>query len=134
MEIPEEYTDALTDELARYGFEFGSVTEGEDGDTAVVFEADPDAFVHTNPELGIEESYGSAWPPASLRLIVNFDRHGDPIQIEFETVNLLSSASADPGLRDRLNTMTDPLDHAVAVGEALGAALETEQPTDGYLE
>ncbi len=135
MEIPDEYPDALTDELAPYGFAFASTTEGEDGETAVVFEAEPESFVRSNPGLGIEESYGSAWPPASLRLIVNFDRHGDPIQVDFETIDLLAwAASADPQLHDRLNTMADPFDQAVAVGEALGAVLSTEQPIDDFLE
>lgn len=136
MKIPEEYPDALIDELAPYGFEFGSMTAGEDGETAVLFEAEPESFVRVNPRLGIEESYGSAWPPARLRLWVKFDRHSDPIQIDFETIDLLAwAASANPELHDRLNTMTEPLDHAVAVGEAISSVLRNERQAAGdYLE
>ena len=136
MDIPDDYVDALTDELAPYGFEFVSVTENDEGGVAVLFEAEPDSFVRANPELGIEESYSSAWPPDALELWVTFDRLGDPVQIDFETIDLLSWAAAnDPGLHVRLNTMAEPLDHAVAVGEALGAALRPEQPGgEDYLE
>jgi len=136
MEIPDDYTDALTDELAPYGFEFGSVTEGEEGATVVLFEAEPESFVRAHPWLGIEESYGSAWPPDQLRLRVGFDHLGDPIQIDFETIDLLSWAAAvDPELLVRLNTMSDPPDQAVALGEALRAALLPEPGAeDDYLD
>ena len=136
MEIPDDYPDALTDELAPYGFEFVSVGEDEEGAIAVLFDAEPESFVRAHPGLGIEESYGSAWPPDSLELWVKFDALGDPIQIDFETIDLLSWAAAmDPGLHDRLNTMAEPLDHAVAVGQALGAALQPDRmPRDGYLD
>jgi hypothetical protein len=136
MEIPDDYADALTDELAPYGFEFVSVSEDDEGGVAVLFEAEPDSFVRAYPGLGIEESYGSAWPPDALELWVKFDRLGDPVQIDFETIDLLSWAAAiDPGLQVRLNTMAEPLDHAVAVGEALGAAVQPERsPAEDYLE
>lgn len=127
MEIPDGYIDALTDELAPYGLEFGAVSTDEDGDTAVRFDADPDSFERLHRGLGIADSYGAAWPPAALHLVVKFDRHGDPIQADFEVFDLLSwAASADPELHDRLNTMDDPSEHAVAVGEALGRVLEQE--------
>jgi hypothetical protein len=136
MEIPDDYPDALTDELAPYGFEFTFVSEDEEGCVDVLFEAEPDSFVRAHPRLGIEESYGSAWPPASLRLWLKFDHLGDPIQIDFETIDLLSWAAAmDPELHDRLNTMAEPLDHAVAVGEALGAALQPDRAgVEEYLD
>ena len=136
MEIPDDYTDALTDELAPYGLEFASVAQGDEGGTVVLFEAGPESFVRAYPDLGIEESYGSAWPPDQLELRVGFDNRGDPIQIDFETIDLLSWAAAvDPELLVRLNTMTDPLDQAVAVGEALGAALQPERvAADDYLD
>jgi hypothetical protein len=136
MEIPDDYPDALSDELTPYGFEFASVSDGDEGGTVVLFEAEPESFVRAHPTLGIEESYGSAWPPDRLHLRVGFDAHGDPIQIDFETLDLLAWAAAvDPALHDRLNTMAEPLDHAVAVGEAVGAAVQPEYtPSDGYLD
>jgi hypothetical protein len=136
MPIPDDYPDALVDELAPYGFEFTSVTEEDDGGTAVLFEADPESFVRVHRGLGIENSYSAGWPPDSLRLWVAFDRHGDPIQVEFEVFDLLAwAASADPRLHSRLNTMDDPFDHAVAVGEALGRVLRYERPNvDEYLD
>lgn len=136
MQIPEEYPDALIDELAPYGFEFASVSEGEDGETAVLFEAEPESFVRAHPGLGIEDSYGDEWPPDNLSLWLRFDRHGDPIQIEFEVFDLLAwSASSDPELHARLNTVEDPFEHAEAVGEALGGVLRQEQlQLDDYLE
>lgn len=136
MQIPDEYPDALVDELAPYGFEFDSVSTGEDGETAVRFTAEPDSFVRAHPGLGIEDSYQADWPPEALQLWLRFDRHGDPIQLEFEIFDLLAwTASTDPELHDRLNTMEEPLDHAVAVGEAMGLVLEAEQlPADDYLE
>lgn len=137
MHIPDDYLDALTDEVAPYGFEFGSVTDpDEDGGTSIVLEAEPESFVRAHPGLGIEESYGDAWPPACLTLRVEFDAHGDPVVIEFEVFDLLvTTASIDPELHGRLNSMEDPAAHAVAVGEALGEVLAApSDPTDDYLE
>lgn len=137
MQLPDDYTDLLIDELAPYGFEFGSVAESEDdGEVAVLFGAEPDSFVRTHRGLGIEESYGNSWPPDSLELWLRFDSHGDPIQIDFEVFDLLAwAASADPELHGRLNSMDDPSDHAVAVGEALAMVLEGEpRQVDDFLE
>jgi hypothetical protein len=136
MEIPDDYPDALTDELTPYGFEFAAVTDGDEGGTVVLFEAEPESFVRAFPQLGIEESYGAAWPPDRLELRVGFDDVGDPILIDFETVDVLSwTAATDPELHVRLNTMADPLDHAAAVGEAVGSVLRPEPVgADDYLD
>ncbi len=136
MQVPDDYPDALQDELAPYGLEFAMVSAGEDGEIAVLFEAEPESFARAYPDLGIEESYGTAWPPAQLQLWVKFDRHGDPIQLDFEVFDLLAwTASVDPELHDRLNTFDDPSDHAVAVGQALGLVLtEAREPVADYLE
>lgn len=125
--LPEGYLDALRDELAPLGLEYGSAIDGP-GVTEVVFTADPESFVRAHPWLGIEESYGRNWPPEQLELRLRFDR-GDPTQVEFETVDLLAqTASTDPALRDRLNTLDDPADQAAAVGQALAEALA--EPTE----
>ena len=136
MELPEDYTDALVDELAPYGFEFSAVSTEDDAETSVVFEAEPESFARTHRWLGIEDSYGAAWPPEALELWLRFDRHGDPVQVEFEVFDLLAAtASLDPQLHARLSSMDDPQDHAVAVGEALRLVLEPEaRPADDYLE
>jgi hypothetical protein len=136
MQIPDDYPDALIDELAPYGFQFNSVTETDDGEVAVLFEAEPESFVRAHPGLGIDDSYGTHWPPACLDLWLKFDPHGDPVEISFEVFDLMAwAASADPELHARLNTMDDPADHAVAVGEAMGHVLEQEPaPVDDYLE
>ncbi len=136
MQIPDTYPDALTDELAPYGFEFSSVSADEEGGAIVAFLAEPESFVRANPGLGIAESYGTAWPPANLRLLLLFDRFGDPFHIDFETIDLMSwAAAADPGLHARLSSMADPADEAAAVGEALGAALHPDRAdADEYLE
>ena len=128
MQIPDDYPDALTDELAPFGFEFDSVSADEEGGAAVRFVAEPDSFVRANPGLGIEESYGAGWPPEHLRLELLFDRFGDPFNIDFETLDLMSwAAAADHGLHARLSSMADPIDHAAAVGEALAAALRSDR-------
>ena len=45
------------------------------------------------------------------------------------------AASEDPDLHTRLNTMDDPADHAAAVGEALGRAMEQERSqVEEYLD
>lgn len=125
MALPEGYVDALIDELAPYGLEFGAISTDEDGGHSLAFHADPESFAREHPRLGIAESYGSAWPPAQLSLWLRFDRHGDPYEISFETVDLLAeTASSDTQLNARLNTVDDPQDQASAVGEALSAALQ----------
>ncbi|MFT4109657.1 hypothetical protein [Propionicimonas sp.] len=136
MRIPDEYIDALTDELAPWGFEFSTVKDADDGVTEVAFEAEPESFVRAHPGLGIEESYGEAWPPVALELLLAFDQHGDPVGIEFEVFDLLLwTASTDPELHARLSSMEDPDDHAVAVGQALGDVLAgPSDPGDGFLE
>ena len=135
MQLPDNYPDALTDELAQYGFEFSTVSADDEGGATVSFVAEPESFVRTNPGLGIEESYGAGWPPAHLRLRVSFDRFGDPFQIDFETIDLMSwAAAAHPELHARLSNMADPLDQAAAVGEALGAALQPDRAGEEYLE
>ncbi len=136
MQLPDNYPDALIDELAPYGFEFAGVSADDEGGATVLFVAEPESFVRTNPNLGIEESYGTGWPPAHLRLRLSFDRFGDPFHIDFETIDLMSwAAAADPGLHARLSSMADPSDHAAAVGEALEAALRPDRSdAEEYLE
>lgn len=136
MQLPDNYPDALTDELAPYGFEFASVSADEEGGATVLFVAEPHSFVRANPALGIEESYGTDWPPPHLRLRLLFDRFGDPFHIDFETIDLMSwAAAAAPELHARLSSMADADDQAAAVGEALGAALRPEPASaDEYLE
>lgn len=123
VELPDGYVDALSDELAPYGFEFLGVRRDAEG-LELDFRADPDSFVRHYPDLGIAESYGQSWPPVGLHLRLRVDGRGDPVQLDFETIDVLvHTASVDPELRDRLNTLADPADHAVAVGQAVAAAL-----------
>ncbi len=134
MELPTGYIDLLSDELAPFGLEFGSIVTTDEV-TSVRFQADPESFVREHPELGIEESYGAQWPPDALALWVRFDADANPIEISFEVFDLMIwAASADPELRDRLNTLTDPGDHAEAVGEALAAVLYPSEPADSFME
>jgi hypothetical protein len=136
MQLPDNYPDALSDELAPYSLEFSAVSANDEGGVTVVFVAEPESFVRAHPGLGIEESYGRRWPPSHLLLEVSVDRFGDPFQIEFETIDLMSWAAAvDSGLHARLSSMDDPSDQAAAVGEALGAALRRDRAhPDDYLE
>lgn len=129
--LPEGYLDALRDELAPFGLELGSLADTP-GVTEVVFTADAESFARTHSWLGIEESYGRAWPPAQLELRLRFDS-GDPTRVEFETVDLLAqTASTDPALRDRLNTLADPADQAAAVGQALAEAIAEPEDPDSF--
>ena len=130
MRLPEDYPDLLADEVAPFGLEFRSIGEDEDGGALLEYVTDPESFEANNPSLGIAESYGAEWPPEHLVLRLRFDRHGDPLEASFEVFDLFSwAASVDPALHDRLNTMADPADHAVAVGEAL--RLVTQRPDGG---
>lgn len=136
MDLPDGYLDALIDELAPYGFEFGTTETDEDGGHALRFQADPESFAREYPAAGIEDSYGGQWPPEHLELWIRLDRHRDPYEISFETLDLLAgTASSDPQLNARLNTLDDALDQASAVGEALHAALHPVQENlADYLE
>ena len=136
MQVPDHYPDALIDELAPYGFEFASVSTDDEGGVTLLFVAEPESFVRAYPGFGIEESYGTGWPPDHLRLQLSFDRFGDPFHIAFETIDLMSwAAAADPELHGRLSSMSDPVDQAAAVGEALGTALQPERSdAEEYLE
>jgi hypothetical protein len=134
VELPAGYVDSLRDELAPYGFEFQSSTTDVEGIIAVLFEADPESFVRDHPELSIEESYGAQWPPRSLDLWLKFDSGLNPIELSFEVFDLLACASIDADLRDRLNTLADPADHAVAVGQALALAITPADVEDNYFE
>ena len=136
MTVPDGYVDALIDELAPLGFDFTStepVLEDEGGDS-ILFEADPLSFVQRYPGLGLAEAYGDDWPARRLDLWIKLDRHGEPYEIGFEIFDVLAwSASEDLGLHDRLNTLNDPADHAVAVGQALGRLLESPgEPADEF--
>jgi hypothetical protein len=134
VQIPGGYIDALSDELAPFGLEFLGVNQGSD-DTVISFRADPDSFVRQHPDLGIAESYGAAWPPDGLELRLGFGTAGDPVQLDFETIDLLGqTSSTDPELRDRLNTLDDPADHAVAVGQAVALALAPTEPEQFSLQ
>lgn len=136
MDLPDGYLDALSDELAPYGFEFGATTPDEDGGLALRYQADPESFAREFPQAGVEDSYGVHWPPHHLALWLRFDRHGDPYEISFETFDLLAdTASNDPQLNSRLNTLEDPSDQASAIGEALYAALHPQHHEySDYLE
>lgn len=125
MELPQGYIEDLMDELAPYGLEFEAVSVTPDtGWREVTFRADPDSFLRRYPELGLEDLYGEQWPPSGLYLRLRINPAGDPMQLDFETIDLMSqTAAADLELRDRLNTLADPADHAVAVGQALELAL-----------
>lgn len=136
MELPKGYLEALIDELAPFGLEFNAVLPGEEGGSDILFDAGPEAFSQAYPDSGIEDSYGAQWPPQCLDLWLKFDWTGDPVELSFEIFDLLAwSASTDPELHARLNTLDDPADHAVAVGEALGLVLvppTEEEPTDYF--
>lgn len=131
MEFPEGYLEDLADELAPYGFEFSAVTTAEEGGSDILFETEPESFLQAYPDCGIDESYGSGWPPECLDLWLRFDPGGDPVEISFEIFDLLAwSASSDTELNARLNVLDDPEDHAMAVGEALARLLASPLAED----
>ncbi len=125
MELPEDYVDLLTDELAPYGFEFSAVLDDPEDGSAVLFEAEPDWFVQQYPWTDIRRSYRQSWPPESLTLVIKVDRGDDVTEVSFETYDLLLWAnSEDHKLAGRLGSLENPSDHAAAVGEAMGRILE----------
>ena len=135
MGLPDGYLAALSEDLAPYGLEFAGTQELDGSTTQLVFTTDPQGFAQQYPQLGVEFAYGQDWPPAQLRLVLEFDRWGNPLRVEFETVDLLAwTASADPRLRNRLNTLEDPDDHAAAVAEAFGEILTVADPDSDYLD
>lgn len=134
MELPDGYVADLSEDLAPYGLEFAGAQELEGG-TELVFTTDPQSFAQQYPQLGVEYAYGQEWPPPQLQLVLDFDGWGNPLRVEFETVDLLAwTASADPGLRNRLNTLDDPEDHAAAVAEAFAQILTVADPDSDYLD
>lgn len=135
MGLPDGYLASLREDLAAYGLEFGGISDLAGGITELVFTTDPEGFAQEHPQLGVQFAYGEAWPPANLRLIVDIDQRRNPLRIEFETVDLMAwTASADPMLRNRLNTLDDPDDHAAAVAEAFGEILTVADPDGDYLD
>lgn len=119
MELPDDYLDALSDELAPFGFEFAEVSEGPEGETVIRFEAEPDAFARRYPWTEIDASYGDEWPPPALELWIRVDDRGDFVEISFEIFDILLWAAADaPDLAGRLATLNDPEDQATALGQA----------------
>lgn len=137
MELPEGYIEDLMDELAPYGLEFEAVSvTPETGWREVTFRADPDSFLRRYPDLGLADLYGEEWPPSGLYLRLRINPAGDPTQLDFETIDLMAqTASSDLELRDRLNTLADPADHAVAVGQALELALApAADEDDSFIE
>jgi len=135
MGLPDGYLDALSEDLAPCGLEFGGSTELAGGITELVFTTDPEGFAQQHPQLGLHYAYGAAWPPPQLQLVLDFDQRRNPLRVEFETVDLLSwTASANPALRNRLNTLDDPEDHAAAVAEAFGEILTVEDPDGDYMD
>lgn len=134
MALPDGYLASLSDNLAPYGLESGSAQELAGGITEVVFTTDPQSFAQQHPQLGVEFAYGDDWPPPQLRLVLAFDEQLNPLQAEFETIDLLAWTSVmHPELRNRLNTLDDPDDHAAAMAEALDRALAEEDPEGEYL-
>jgi hypothetical protein len=135
MGLPDGYLATLSDDLAPFGLEFGGASELAGGGTELIFTTDPQGFAQQHPHLGVQFAYGQDWPPPRLRLVLEFDRRLNPVRAEFETVDLLAStASANPLLRDRLNTLDNPDDHAAAVAEAFGEILTVSDPSEDYLD
>lgn len=135
MGLPHGYLASLSDNLAPYGLEYGRAQELPGGITELVFTTDPEGFARQHPQLGVEFAYGESWPPPQLKLVLDFDQRLNPLRVEFETVDLLAwTASTDAALRNRLNTLDDPDDHAAAVAEAFDQILTVADPNDDYLD
>lgn len=135
MGLPDGYLEALSEDLAPYGLEFGGSTELAGGITELIFTTEPQGFAQQYPQLGVEFAYGESWPPPRLQLILDVDQRHNPLRLEFETVDLMAwTASSDPALRNRLNTLDDPDDHAAAVAEAFSEILTEADPGGDYLD
>lgn len=130
MDLPAEYLDILTDELAPFGFEFSSAERDPDGQWLIRFEVEPEYFVQRYPWTDIDTSYGSGWPPKALELWIRVESR-DVFEITFEVYDVLLWAQAEsPELAGRLGTLEDPEDQAGAVGSALAELLR--QPDRDY--
>ncbi|MDQ7992943.1 MAG: hypothetical protein AAGC63_09255 [Propionicimonas sp.] len=130
MDLPDEYLDVLTDELAPFGIEFSSAESDPDGQWQIRFEVEPESFVHRYPWTDIDTSYGDAWPPEALELWIRVEGR-DVFEITFEVYDVLLWAQAEsPELAGRLGTLDDPEDQAAAVGQALAELLR--QPDRDY--
>ena len=105
-----------------------SVSDDDDGGTVVLFEADPESFVRAHPELGIEESYGSSWPPATLELWCGSTGTATRCRSTSRPSTCWRGRRRRPRPADRLNTMADPRDHAVGGGRGAGRRAGAERP------
>lgn len=123
MELPSDYLDLLSDELAPFGLEFESAVLDDEDVWQIRFEAEPDTFVHQYPWTELDASYGSGWPPATLELRIAVEGK-DVVEISFEIYDVLLWAQGDsPELAGRLGTLDDPPDQAEALGQSLAALL-----------
>ncbi len=123
MDLPDDYLDVLTDELAPFGLEFDAAESTADGEWQIRFETEPESFVHRYPWTGIDASYGSSWPPEVLSLWIKGEG-SDVVEITFEIYDLLLWAQAEAhDLAGRLGSLDDPYDQAAAVSEALSELL-----------
>lgn len=123
MDLPDDYLDVLTDELAPFGFELSSAEKDQDGQWQICFETEPESFVHHYRGTEIGASYGAAWPPLALEMWIKVEGR-DVVEITFEVYDILLWAQAEsPRLAGRMGSLEDPEDQAAAVGEALGELL-----------
>ncbi|MGC3955313.1 MAG: hypothetical protein QM804_13875 [Propionicimonas sp.] len=123
MELPDDYLDLLADELVPFGLELDSATLDDEDVWQIRFSAEPEAFAHHYPWTDVEASYGSAWPPEELLLLIAVEDN-DVVEISFELWDVLMWAQGEaPELAGRLATLDDPEDQAEALGQALRALL-----------
>lgn len=123
MDLPDDYLDVLTDELAPFGLELDTAQSDSGAEWQIRFEAEPESFVHRYPWTDIDASYGANWPPASLSLWLRGEG-SDVVEITFEVYDVLLWAQGEaPALAGRLGSLEDPQDQAQAVGQALGELL-----------